>query len=48
MVGFFLLNALGNFNSDNQFEKNVFTPVTLVLSMLCLALVLQKNKLHKM
>jgi len=43
MVGFFLLNAIGNFNSENQIEKNVFTPVTLVLSMLCLALVLQKK-----
>ncbi|HTF31554.1 MAG TPA: hypothetical protein VK625_22005 [Flavitalea sp.] len=44
MVAFFLLNAIGNFNSENQIEKNVFTPVTLVLSMLCLALVLQKKK----
>ena len=43
MVGFFLLNAIGNLNSENQMEKNVFTPVTLVLSMLCLALVLQKK-----
>ena len=43
MVGFFLLNAIGNFNSENRIEKNVFTPITLVLSMLCLALVLQKK-----
>ncbi len=43
IVGFFLLNAIGTFNSENRIEKNVFTPVTLVLSMLCLALVLQKK-----
>lgn len=34
----FLLNTLGNFTSQNQFERIVFGPLTLVLSFLCLKL----------
>lgn len=49
----FILSTIGNFNSENKFEKNVFTPLTLLLSILCLIFILcaprqvqslQKNK----
>lgn len=36
----FLLNTLGNVLSVNDFEKLVFTPITLVLSVFCLRLAL--------
>ncbi len=39
----FMLNTIGNFNSENQFEKNVFTPTTLLLSLLCFKLILTKK-----
>lgn len=40
----FLLNTLGNLFSLNKFEQFVFTPVTLVLSLLSLRLALSKTK----
>lgn len=40
----FLLNTLGNVFSLNKFEQLVFTPVTLILSLLSLRLALEKNK----
>lgn len=38
MFFLFLLNTLGNFTSQNQFERVVFGPLTLVISFLCLKL----------
>jgi len=38
MFFLFLLNTLGNFTSQNQFERIVFGPLTLVISFLCLKL----------
>lgn len=32
----FLLNTVGNLFSENEFEKTVFTPLTLLLALLCL------------
>lgn len=40
----FLLNTIGNIFSLNKFEQMVFTPVTLVLSLLSLRLALEKNQ----
>jgi hypothetical protein len=42
MCGLFLLNTLGNLFSINKFEKLVFTPLTLILSLCCLRLALGK------
>lgn len=36
MFGLFLMNTLGNFTSTNEFERIVFTPVTILLSFFCL------------
>tara|TARA_B100001245_G_C22863461_1_gene415235 strand:+ start:342 stop:839 length:498 start_codon:yes stop_codon:yes gene_type:complete len=33
MMALFILNTLGNLTSDNAFEKIVFTPVTILLSL---------------
>ncbi|MEI6950774.1 hypothetical protein V9K67_26565 [Paraflavisolibacter sp. H34] len=41
MVGLFALNTLGNLFSLNGFERAVFTPVTLLLSLFCLRLALE-------
>lgn len=38
MFGLFLLNTVGNLLSTNLFEKAVFAPITLVLSLFCLRL----------
>lgn len=38
MFGLFLLNTLGNLLSANLFEKTVFSPITLMLSLFCLRL----------
>jgi hypothetical protein len=38
MFGLFLLNTVGNLLSTNPFEKAVFAPITLVLSLFCLRL----------
>lgn len=35
MSALFLLNTLGNIFSDNELEKIIFTPITLVLAILC-------------
>lgn len=43
MSGLFLLNTLGNLVSKNEFEKTVFTPVTIVLAFLCFQLALAKD-----
>ncbi|MDO8998525.1 MAG: hypothetical protein Q7W45_02085 [Bacteroidota bacterium] len=42
MFGLFLLNTLGNLFSLNEFERNVFTPITLVLSLFSLRLAISK------
>ena len=42
MVAFFIFNTIGNFLSVNEFEKLVFTPVTIILSLLSLRLALSK------
>jgi hypothetical protein len=39
----FLLNTVGNIFSLNQFEKFFFTPLTLILSILCLRLAISKE-----
>lgn len=44
MTGLFLLNTIGNLASVSETEKLVFTPVTLVLSILCLRLALAPEK----
>lgn len=36
MVTVFALNTLGNLLSKNEFEKIVFTPLTLLLAFLCM------------
>lgn len=40
MAGVFLLNTLGNLMSTSELEKMIFTPVTLLLSILCILLAL--------
>ena len=44
MALLFLLNAIGNFNSESQFEKNVFAPITLLLSLLSFIIIFTKRK----
>ena len=44
MFALFVLNTLGNLASDSNFEKMVFTPVTLILSVCLLISVLSKQK----
>lgn len=43
MFVIFFLNIIGNFTSENEFEKNVFTPFTFLLSILCFILTFNKN-----
>lgn len=43
MAGLFLVNTLGNLASVNTFEKMVFTPMTLLLSLFSLRLALSKG-----
>ncbi|MFC6996917.1 hypothetical protein [Rufibacter roseus] len=43
MVALFLLNTLGNLASANAWEKLIFTPVTLLLSLFSLRLALQRK-----
>jgi hypothetical protein len=43
MFCLFLFNTLGNILSENHLEKIIFTPVTIVLSLLMLVLILKKN-----
>lgn len=44
MFFLFLLNTAGNFSSQNQFERSVFGPLTLVISLLCLNLSLTASR----
>ena len=43
MCGLFVLNPAGNLLSENDMEKAIFTPVTLLLALLCLRLALEKQ-----
>lgn len=44
MFFLFSLNTLGNLMAESIFEKAVFTPVTLILAVLCLRIVLDKTR----
>jgi hypothetical protein len=44
MFGLFLLNTLGNLMSLNAFERIVFTPLTILLSLFCLRLVMGRKR----
>jgi hypothetical protein len=44
MFGLFLLNTIGNLFSNNEFEKMVFTPLTLILSIFSLRTAISKDK----
>ena len=43
LVALFALNTVGNLFAVTLFEKLVFTPLTLVLSVLCFRIVKEKN-----
>ncbi|GEO05691.1 hypothetical protein AAE02nite_33550 [Adhaeribacter aerolatus] len=43
MFGLFLLNTLGNLLSQNELEKLIFTPLTLLLAVFSLRLALSKE-----
>jgi len=45
MFAVFTLNTIGNLFSINTFEKTVFTPVTIILSIACF--ILARNKVAK-
>ncbi|MBL6446027.1 hypothetical protein JMN32_06885 [Fulvivirga sp. 29W222] len=42
MFVLFLLNTIGNFVSNNFFEKVIFTPVTLILAILSFSMAVSK------
>ena len=42
MCALFVLNTLGNLFSENLFERLVFTPLTLLLAVLCFRLTLKE------
>lgn len=44
MAGLFALNTVGNLFSNNDFERIIFTPVTLLLSIACVYLALQYKR----
>lgn len=44
MFVIFSLNTIGNFTSVNQFEKNIFTPLTFLLASLCFILFFNKDR----
>ncbi len=46
MFAFFVFNTLGNLLSDNQFEKIVFAPVTLILTIFSLRVAIIKDKIN--
>ncbi|MGZ5134931.1 MAG: hypothetical protein ACXWCG_07270 [Flavitalea sp.] len=46
MSAIFFLNTLGNLFSKNEYEKLVFTPLTLILLIFCIRIALSKT-LHK-
>jgi hydrogenase-4 membrane subunit HyfE len=41
MVGIFLLNTIGNLFSKNEWEKIIFTPITLLLAIFSLRLAME-------
>ncbi len=43
MAFLFLLNTIGNLFSENDFEKIAFTPLTLILAILCIRLATTNN-----
>jgi len=47
MCGLFLLNSFGNFFSNNQFEKIVFTPLTIIISIFCFRLAIGNTEESK-
>ena len=50
MFGVFLLNTIGNLLSNNETEKLIFTPLTLLLALFSLRLAMSKEQapaLHK-
>ena len=44
MAVLFFLNTIGNLLSNNDFEKYVFTPVTVMLTIFCLRLALSNDQ----
>jgi hypothetical protein len=44
MCGVFLLNTVGNLFSNNEMEKLIFTPITLLLSLFTLRLAVSKKQ----
>ena len=44
MFGVFLLNTIGNLLSNNETEKLIFTPLTLLLSLFSLRLAISKEQ----
>ena len=42
MFALFFMNTIGNLISNNEFEKMIFTPLTLLLSVFCLRLAMNK------
>jgi len=42
MVGLFVLNTFGNLLSTNRWEKIIFTPMTILLTIFCVILALDK------
>lgn len=44
MCALFTLNTFGNLQSVNAFEKQVFTPLTILLAICCLVLALYKQQ----
>lgn len=43
MFFLFSLNTLGNLMAESLFEKALFTPITLILALLCLRIVMDKS-----
>lgn len=43
MALLFLINTLGNLFSKNKFERNVFTPLTLLLTIFCIILAINQD-----
>ena len=43
MAGLFAINTVGNLFSNNDFEKMMFTPLTLILSVLFIRLAIVKE-----
>ncbi len=46
MVVIFLLNTIGNLFSNNEMEKMIFTPLTLLLAIFSLRLAMEKQTLQ--